>query len=301
MPDLAFIGFGELGSSLAEGLGRSGAHPLRAYAPRRSQPTATKRLEARLRRAGVRRSDSLQEAVAGATAVHIVVPARACREVAEICASALAVGAYYVDLSAASVSEKEAAAALIAQAGALYVDAAVLGTVAASGFEVPIVASGPGAPGWKALVDPEGLVVEVIDAPAGHATLLKLLRSVYMKGRDALIVEMMLAARRYGLEDRVAASIQGPGEGVSFPALAERVLCALAVHAGRRADELLASSDVVTAAGVEPVITRAGSEVLRNLARLDLRERFDGERPSNGKEVLALIDELSGGLGLGEA
>jgi 3-hydroxyisobutyrate dehydrogenase-like beta-hydroxyacid dehydrogenase len=301
MPDLAFIGFGELGSSLAEGLGRSGAHPLRAYAPRRSQRTAANRLEARLRDAGVRRSDSLPEAVAGVAAVHIVVPARACREVAERSASALAAGAYYVDLSAASVSEKEAAAALIAQSGAVYVDAAVLGTVAASGFEVPIVASGPGAPGWKALVDPEGLVVDVIDAPVGHATRLKLLRSVYMKGRDALIVEMMLAARRYGLEDRVAASIQGPGEAVPFPALAERVLCALAVHAGRRADELLASSDVVTAAGIEPVITRAGSEVLRNLARLDLRERFDGERPSNGKEVLALIDELSGGLGLAEA
>jgi 3-hydroxyisobutyrate dehydrogenase-like beta-hydroxyacid dehydrogenase len=300
MPDFAFIGFGELGSSLAEGLGRSGAHRLRAYAPRRSQPSAAKQLEARLRRAGVRRSDSLQEVVAGATAVHSVVPARACREVAERSASALAAGAYYVDLSAAPVSEKEAAAELIARAGALYVDAAVLGTVAASGFEVPIVASGPGASGWQALVDPEGLVVEVIDAPAGHATLLKLLRSVYMKGRDALIVEMMLAARRYGLEDRVAASIQGPGEAVSFPALAERVLCALAVHAGRRADELLASSDVVTAAGIEPVMTHAGSEVLRNLARLDLRERFDGERPSSGKEVLALIDELSGGLGLGE-
>jgi 3-hydroxyisobutyrate dehydrogenase-like beta-hydroxyacid dehydrogenase len=301
VPDLAFIGFGELGSSLAEGLGRSGAHRLRAYAPRRSQASATERLEARLRRAGAQRSDSLREALAGVTAVHSVVPARAAREVAERCASTLAAGAFYVDLTAASVSEKVAAAALIARSGALYVDAAVLGTVAVSGFEVPIVASGPGAPGWKALVDPEGLVVEVIDAPAGHATLLKLLRSVYMKGRDALIVEMMLAARRYGLEDRVAASIQGPGEAVSFPALAERVLCALAVHAGRRADELLSSSEVVTAAGIEPVITRAGSEVLRNLAELDLRERFDGERPSNGAEVLALIDELSGGLGLGEA
>jgi len=52
-----------------------------------------------------------------------------------------------------------------------------------------------------------------------------------MKGRDALILEMMLAARRYGLEDRVAESIKGPGETVPFTALAERVLCALAVHA----------------------------------------------------------------------
>jgi 3-hydroxyisobutyrate dehydrogenase-like beta-hydroxyacid dehydrogenase len=293
MAIFAFIGFGELGSSLAEGLGRS-ANFVRAYTPERSQPTAAAALEGRLRRAGAQRSPSLQEAVVGATAVLSVVPANASRDVAERCASLLDQSAYYVDLTAAPVGDKELAAALVAQVGALYVDAAVLGTVAMSGFEVPIVASGLGAPGWKALVDPEGLVVEVIDAPAGHATLLKLLRSVYMKGRDALIVEMMLAARRYGLEDRVAASIQGPGEAVSFPALAERVLCALAVHADRRADELLASSEVVRAAGIDPVITRAGSEVLRGLAQLELRDAFDRERPPSASDVLAMIDELSG-------
>jgi hypothetical protein len=172
--------------------------------------------------------------------------------------------------------------------------------VATSGFEVPIVASGPGAHGWRALVVPQGLVVEVLDAPAGQATLVKLLRSVYMKGRDALILEMMIAARRYGLEELVARSIQGPGETVPFPALAERVLRALAVHADRRADELLASSEVVRAVGVDPVITRAGSQVLRGVAELELREVFHRERPSSGDDVLAAIDERSGRSTLGD-
>lgn len=292
MAVFTFIGFGELGSSLAEGLGRSGAHELRAYTPERSRPAAGAALEDRLRRAGTHRSTTLEEAVANATAVLSVVPASASRAVAERCAPSLDPGAYYVDFAPAPVADKEEGAALIAQAGALYVDAAVLGTVAASGFKVPILAGGPGARGWRALVDAEGLVVEAIDAPAGHATRLKLLRSVYMKGRDALIVEMMLAARRYGLEEQVADSIQGPGELVPFRALAERVLCALAVHSERRADELLASSEVVRSAGVDPVITRAGSEVLSRLAELELRERFD-QRPSSGNEVLAAIDELS--------
>jgi 3-hydroxyisobutyrate dehydrogenase-like beta-hydroxyacid dehydrogenase len=299
MPVLAFIGFGELGTSLAEGLGRSGSNLLRAYTPERSQPAAVAALEARLARAAAQRSSSLKEALAGATAVLSVVPAGASLEVAERCAPLLSRGTYYVDLTAARVADKEAAAGLIEQVGGLYVDAAVLGTVATSGFAVPIVASGPGAHGWRALVEPEGLVVEVLDAPAGHATLIKLLRSVYMKGRDALIIEMMSAARRYGLEEPVARSIQGPGETVPFPALAERVLCALAVHAGRRADELLASSEVVRAAGVDPLITRAGSEVLRAVAELELRDVFHRERPSSGNDVLAAIDERSGRSTLG--
>ena len=208
MAVFAFIGFGELGTSLAEGLGRSDALQLRAYAPERSLPAARAALESRLRRTGVRRSATLEEALTDATVVLSVVPAGASRAVAARCAPLLEPGAYYVDFAPAPVADKEQGAALIAQAGALYVDAAVLGTVATSGFEVPIIASGPGARGWRALVDAHGLVVETIEAPAGHATLVKLLRSVYMKGRDALIVEMMLAARRYGLEARVAESIQ---------------------------------------------------------------------------------------------
>ena len=301
MAVFAFIGFGELGSSLAEGLSRSGAHLVRVYTPERTQPAAAIALEDRLRRAGAQRTASLQEAVAGATAVLSVVPAGASCTVAERCAPLLDADAYYVDLTAAPVADKEIAAALVGQVGALYVDAAVLGTVATSGFEVPIIASGPGAHGWQAIVDPEGFVVEAIDAPAGHATLLKLLRSVYMKGREALILEMMLAARRYGLAERVAESIRGPGEQVPFTTLAERVLCALAVHAERRAEELLASSEVVRAAGIDPVISRAGSEVLRGLAELELRDTFDRERPSDAEQVLAAIDERSGRQRLGEA
>jgi 3-hydroxyisobutyrate dehydrogenase-like beta-hydroxyacid dehydrogenase len=288
----AFIGFGELGTSLAGGLGQSGLHLIRAYTRERSQPAAAAALAKRLRRAGVQRSGSLEEAITGATAVLSVVPASASQAVAESCAPLLDVGTYFVDLTAAPVADKREAAALVGRVGALYVDVAVLGTVSTSGFEVPIVASGPGARGWQALVNPEGLAVEAIDAPAGHATLLKLLRSIYMKGRDALIVEMMLAARRYGLEERVAASIQGPGERVTFAELAERVLCAVAVHAERRADELLGSSQIVRDAGVDPVMTRAGSEVLSGLAALELRDTFANERPSNGERVLAAIDEL---------
>jgi 3-hydroxyisobutyrate dehydrogenase-like beta-hydroxyacid dehydrogenase len=290
----AFIGFGELGTCLAEQLSRGGQFELRAYAPSRASTGAAEALQERLERGGAQRLGSITEAVADARAVVSVVPSSAALQTAEACAPLLADGTLYVDLTAASLADTEAAAALFDATGADYVDGAVLGTVATSGAEVPIVLSGPGASRWQALVAPAGLRVSVIDAPAGRATLLKLLRSVYMKGRDALIVEMTLAARRYGLEHEVLATVKGPGESVPFPQLAERVLCALAVHAGRRADELHASSEVVAAAGIDPVISRAGSQVLRALADLELRGAFDHERAPSAAEVLAAIDERSG-------
>ena len=291
MAVLAFVGFGELGRGLAEGLGSSGRHELRAYL--RKAPAPGSGTDQALARVGVQHSVELSAAMSGADAVLVVVPPASAREVATRCAPLLRRGTLYVDFASAAPEHKEEAAAIVERSGALYVDVAVLGTVLMSGHEVPMLASGAGAHAWQALVTPDGLRVTAIDAPAGHAALVKLLRSIYVKGRDALIVETMLAAKRHGLEDLVADSIDGPGEHVSFPALADRVLCSLAMHAERRADELAAASDVVRRAGIDPALTRAGSETLRAVASLGLAEAWGGKRPTDAGAVLAAIDERS--------
>jgi len=293
MTTFAFVGFGELGSALAEGLSASGRSAVRAHTRPREAAAALAAQSARFDAARTCRCDTLVEAVGGAEVVHAVVPGSSSLAVAHQCAPLLACGAYYVDLTAASVSDKQAGEALIAATGALYVDGAVLGTVATSGAQVPILASGPGACGWRDLVAVEGLNVDAIDAPSGDASRVKLLRSVYMKGRDALVVETMLAARRYGLEDRVARSIPGPGEQVTFAELADRVLKAMAIHAGRRSEELRLSAELVTAAGVAPRMARAGVGVLAGVSALGLRERFGGERPATAREVLDALDSAT--------
>ena len=290
MAVLAFVGFGELGASLAEGLSRSGKHVLRAYVRRRSnlKPVTLRHLSA----TGTEPCASLSAALWDADAVLAVVPGSSATEVAVDAAAHLRRGALYVDLTSCAPEEKRASAQRVSDAGASYVDAAVLGSVAVSGFEVPILASGSDAHAFRELVADDGIKVTAIDSPAGHAALVKLLRGIYLKGRDALIVEMLLAARRHDLDELVVASIEGPGEGVPFAALAERVLRSVAVHAGRRADELAAASELVRRAGVDPALTRAGSETLRRIAALGLRERFGGERPTDAGAVLTAIDEL---------
>jgi 3-hydroxyisobutyrate dehydrogenase-like beta-hydroxyacid dehydrogenase len=242
----------------------------------------------------VRPCSTLADAIDEANAVLAAVPAASQIEVAEQAAPLLSPGALYVDLASAKPEAKRAAAARVAAAGGSYVDGAVLGTVLISGFAVPILASGPGAQSFESLVAPDGLEVRTIDGPPGDAALVKLIRGIYLKGRDALIVEMMLTARRHGLEKIVVDSIDGPGERVPFESLVERVLRSLAVHAERRAEELTASSDVVLEAGVDPSFTQAGARTLRSVAALGLSELFGGERPKDANEVLQAIEARSG-------
>jgi 3-hydroxyisobutyrate dehydrogenase-like beta-hydroxyacid dehydrogenase len=259
---IAFIGYGELGSVLGEALAR--VHEVRAWS--RS------------------RGGSLTAAITGVDAVVSAVPGSASADVFEQALPHLATDTAFIDLSAATPEAKERAA----RQHHLYADGAVLGTVATSGAAVPIAVAGPAAEGFRDLVAPAGLMITVLTGPPGTAARLKLVRSVYMKGRDALVLEMMLAARRLGVEDEVARSIAGPGEQVPFTELSERVLKALAIHAGRRAEELDSSAALLRELGVDPLMAEAGAERLRTIA--SLREHFGGERPASGKATLDAAD-----------
>ena len=270
MSVFAVVGSGELGGPLAEALGARVC-------------------------SGRDRGQALAGALRGAACVIAAVPASAAADVAEAAARHLDPGAVYADPSPRVPAAKEETERVITGAGALYADVAVLGTTAADGARVPMLAAGPGAGHFAELAAPFSLNVTVLEAPAGAASLVKLLRSVYMKGRDALILEMLLAARRYGVETALVDSIRGSGEQVPFPELAERVMTALAIHAERRADELDASAAVLAEAGIDPLVAAAAAERLRRASRLGLRERFGGERPADIAAVLEALDEVTEG------
>lgn len=259
---------------------------LRGWSRRRADDAAARSQARQVRDAGIRACASLEEAVREAAAVVAAVPAGAALKVAAAAAPHLRPGALYVDPSPLRPADKAAAAALVAAEGGRYADAAVLGTVAVDGAAVPTLVAGPGAEAWRALAAPLGLNVTVLPGPPGQAARVKLLRSVYMKGRDALLIEMLLAARAHGLERTVAQSIGGAGERVPFPQLADRVVRALALHAERRADELAAAAELLREAGVEPIVSDAGERRLRWVAGHDLRRRFGGERPGDPAQVL---------------
>lgn len=289
------LGFGELAVALAGALRASGVTRISAWSRQPNDVGQRLALQRRISAAGVTQSQTLVELVSTADAVMSCLPADAVAPIAEQAARALRSGTLYVDFATASPAVKESAAAVIGGVGGRYVDAAVLGAVAAGGVTVPIVAAGPAAAEFAVLSRDLGLVVSAIHAPAGGAAKIKLLRSAYLKGRDALVAEMMLAAHRLGVGDSVVRSIGGPGEEVPFPDLVDRILRSLALHAHRRAAELHAAEDLLQQAGVEPAAVRGGVRRLQLLAGLHLREEFGGQRPASGEEVLSALDRLGAG------
>jgi len=286
---VAVVGFGEFGSAVARGFAQDGGADVFVFTRASTISAAT--LAERAEAAGVTVCGTLADALDGADVVISAVPASAASEVARLCAGCLTTEALFVDVAPQLPEAKEADAAVLEALGARYVDAAIIGTVAADGYRTPMIACGSGATVWREIAAPLGIEVTTIDGPAGSASLVKLLRSIYMKGRDSLVLELLLVTRAYGLDDTVVQSIAGAKEQVPFRDLVKRVMCGLALHAERRADELAKSADMIEAVGIEPLVTRAGVERLQRFARLGLRERFAGDRPAALEDVLAAIDE----------
>jgi len=139
-------------------------------------------------------------AFADADLVLSVVPGTVALDVARVAATALRPDSLFADLTSASPAAVRESAALFAPGA--YVDGAIMGAVSIHGHHTPLIAAGPAAARLKALLSPFGFQIDSLqDSSIGDATSLKLLRSVFTKGMDAVVMECLLAAEAAGLRD----------------------------------------------------------------------------------------------------
>ena len=101
-------------------------------------------------------------------------------------------------------------------------------------------------------------------ASPGDASARKLLRSTFMKGLGALIVESSAAGRAAGAEAWMRTQIANELNGGE--AALDRLHDGTVKHAARRATETAAAAALVDSLGQRPVMTRAAAELHHSLA-----------------------------------
>ena len=247
--EVAVLGLGEAGGTIGSGLAAAGCR-VRGWDP---VPTATA--------AGVERAGTPAEAVARAALVLSLATAAHALGAATGVAPSLAAGQVYADLNTTAPALKRDVAAIIGPSGAAFADVALLGPVPARGIATPALASGDGAARFAELVRPLGMPVELVGAAPGDAAGLKLLRSVFMKGLAASVLESLEAARERGADEWLRREI---ADVVGEPLL-ERLLAGTVAHARRRRDEMNDASAFLEELGVEPRVSRAAAGWLEAL------------------------------------
>ena len=169
---------------------------------------------------------------------------------------------------------KRAAAAAVEAAGGRYVDGAVMAPVQPAALAVPLLLSGPHASPAQAMLYALGFEnSRVVGEDVGRASAIKMIRSVMVKGLEALSSECAAAADAAGVFDEVMASLDASEKACGW---AERVAYnreRMATHGLRRAAEMEESAKTLQALGVEPVMTRGTVQLQRAAATKRKTER----------------------------
>jgi 3-hydroxyisobutyrate dehydrogenase-like beta-hydroxyacid dehydrogenase len=232
---LGVIGFGEAGQQICTGLKGAGFADIGVY----DKYLATKPAAlSDLSKHGFAWFSSLEDLVSKSDVVFSVVTGSACKEVASQAAQFVHSGQLFVDLATKSPEIAVQNSQEMAAKGALYVDGAMLGPLIVQGYKVPTAASGDGAEQFHDLFSPWGMDIQVIPGAPGKASAVKLVRSIFMKGLASISVEAFLAARLYGVQSDVLASVDETLRTSSTSDMIHRFLRGTAIHAARRAHEM---------------------------------------------------------------
>lgn len=198
------------------------------------------------------------EAVDGADLILSAVTAANCVDAAVAVAAGIASGAWYFDLNSSSPGRKFEAARAIDGAGGRYVEAALMSPIGPKRLGSPFLLGGPHATDFAGVAHTWGLSgVSVVSDTVGRAAATKLCRSVLTKGLEALFTESLLAARSYGVEREVLASLSDLLPPADWEAIAGYFVSRSLQHGRRRSEEMTEAAATVAEAGVEPLMSTA--------------------------------------------
>ena len=254
---IAIIGFGEAGSILGAELAASGL-AVSAYDILFDAPATRDAARKRAQTLNVRPADTAGDAIAGADLVISAVTASSSGAVAVEAARSMRAGQIFLDINSVSPASKRSNAAVVESSGADYVEAAVMAPVPPQRLKVPMLLGGRRAEPLAQALRELGMNASAIAERIGVASAVKMCRSVMVKGIEALAVECMLAARRFGAEKEVLASLHGTYPGMGWlDALPDYLVSRVAEHGRRRAAEMREVAATLEDVDLEPLMALA--------------------------------------------
>jgi len=297
---IALLGFGEAGSAIARGLcaegGWRGTPRPGDNAPRRviAIDTALDKdargtaLGKEARRLDVAIEGHYTSALSDADLVICAVQGEHALEAAQSAAPLLKKGAHYLDLCTVTGKMSDEDRASIEAAGGRYIDIAVMGGFFKSGIKAPMLVAGEDVEPVVAWMNASGFVAKVLGPRPGSASSVKMIRSVLIKGVEALGVEAYVTAERQGILKEVMECMSDVDQ-LGFGKFVGTLVQTHVVHAHRRWEEMGLVGRTLRETGVDPLMTEMIEKSLR-------RSVDAGIAPADGKvpefdEALRILSE----------
>jgi 3-hydroxyisobutyrate dehydrogenase-like beta-hydroxyacid dehydrogenase len=286
-PAICFIGFGEAGQAIAAGLRETGAERISAWDILFPQPEGEKLRQA-AEAIGVRCANSAADAVRGAEIVISAVTAASSVEAAQSVRAHLAGQPFFLDINSVSPGRKQETARLLGDAAG-FVDVAVLAPIHPARHQTPMLIAGRDAHAIAPTLSALGMRITIAGTEIGAAAAIKMVRSVMIKGIEALTLECFLAAARAGVIDEVAASMKNNYPGLDWARIVPYNLERMASHGERRAAEMEEVADTLRELGVEPLMTTATVKRQREMGQIGTQQSVRGVLEKDRAAMLGAI------------
>lgn len=284
---VGFVGFGEVASVLSAKL-REGGTAVVAHDRNLARPGGLELLQKRARCEGLRFLP-LVEAIRESEYVLSTVKPQTAIEVAGMCAAHLRAGQTYVDLNSVSPSVKAEIGAIIGRSGAEFVEGVILGAVGATGAAVPILTGGPSGGVAAERLRGMGLNVSHYSSEIGKASLFKMLRSIFSKGVEALLLEMLIAGKRAGMQEDLWKDVTRFMTDNPFDRVASNWIQTHAVAFSRRHHEIAEVAETMRQIGMDPLMTAATERFFARSCSLGLERAFP-EKPATPGAVIEFME-----------
>ncbi|RAS86267.1 DUF1932 domain-containing protein [Priestia endophytica] len=292
---LGFIGFGEAAFELSIGLKQEGLETICTHDVMLDHPTFGPQIKERAKQAQVEleytpKSLLMREDLA---MLIVAVPANKAYEVSNSLKPYLKKELIYIDVSASTPDIKRKISNSLKERGVSFVDASMMGPLPVYKHKVPILASGEGTDAFIDIMSQYGMDISKVSEKPGDASAVKLIRSIFMKGLPALLIEMLEAAHKFGVEDLVISSISETMNSKNFEETMNRLVTGTSIHALRRSMELEGSIEMLESSNLSSLMSKASKDKLQLLAELNLKEKFQGKTPENWLDVIMAFEDTN--------
>jgi 3-hydroxyisobutyrate dehydrogenase-like beta-hydroxyacid dehydrogenase len=273
---VALVGFGEVGGVLGRDFAKQGIDVSVWDILLRSKKTRGAML-AKARDCSVRTTESLRECLHDAELVIAAVTASSAGSVAREAAPLLRAGQFFLDINSVSPETKRTEARRVEKGKGYFVEAAVMAPISPQRLKVPMLLGGTHATDLAERLRAMGMNATAVSDRIGVASAVKMCRSVLIKGLEALAIEGLFAARRYGAEDAVLASLDATYPSMGWKAdLPDYLVSRVAEHGRRRAAEMREAALALADVGINPILSERTAErqdwLVREIAARNLAD-----------------------------
>ena len=285
---IAFIGLGEAAGAFITGWGADRAGDIAAFDIKTTKPEIADEILKRAKTFGIAHCETLQDAVSIADIVFSTVTADQAIMAARAAAPLMKRGAYFLDMNSCAPSSKQVSAGIMADHNLRYVDVAVMEPVYPKQLDVPLLISGDWSHDVSDLLSTLSLKFRIIEGAVGRASSIKMVRSIMVKGLEALTAECALAAYAADVVDEVFPSLRDGHPKIDVQQRATYNFERSMTHGVRRAAEMVEVAKMVADLGLPNDLSRGSAHWQRMIAD----NTVDRAATKQGRDLQSLVDEL---------